>query len=189
MFLMLLFACMSYVFNHITSSFLKNTQYNSIIKPYNLLSYVYSCSFAMYLYFILHHFCWLFLCFKPKIFFLHSSHNQSYFHWKNAWLVPSLHLKTILPLYICYVSIKTLIFLHLQSVAICYGCLLIALPQNLPHIIPYSFLVLYWVRILTWYRDLKGKIYCVVFLDLLGVMRKCKCGFVSFFILIAVFQY
>ena len=70
MFLMLLFACMSYVFNHITSSFLKNTQYNSIIKPYNLLSYVYSCSFAMYLYFILHHFCWLFLCFKPKIFFL-----------------------------------------------------------------------------------------------------------------------
>ena len=102
--------------------------------------------------------------------------------------MPSFHIFTPPPFLSILFCCKSVNFFHLHAVTLFYGCLILALPQYLPHITPYNILMVYWIRKIAWCKDVIGKITCVVFLSSVGFTWTHKYWVVRFHILESVFQ-
>ena len=115
---------------------------------------------------IIHRHCWL-MCWIFNPVFYYASVTILLVFIRQLF---SLCLHCISKLFPPFLSIlfhcKSIIFIYSKAVTICCGCLLLALCQDLPNILPYHLLIVHWASIKAWYRDLTGNTPCAIYLVL-----------------------
>ena len=147
-----------------------------------------TCSISMYLYVSsLQSFILVAVLYIWDHIFLHTIYHSKFVHKTSAWLVHSLHLKIISHFISVIFQCKSTIFLHWQTTTLSYGHIF-SLPQNLPHISPYSLWEVCLLITPVSYRYLIGNLSCVIFLGWFLVTQIQKYGVVIFCILKDVFQ-